>query len=97
VPSSASAGPGSRAASEIQALVAARVDVDVVDLLVPANGCDPDCHPPDTDRAYRPAMTPALAIEELRANAGTQFDARVVDALVLAVGSAPASLDGLAA
>ena len=35
-----------------------------------------------TDRAYRKALSPAAAIEELRANAGTQFDARVVEALI---------------
>ena len=42
-----------------------------------------------TDRPYRAAMTRDAALEELRAHAGTQFDARVVEALtdaVLAVG-----------
>src|SRR5689334_12750121 len=32
-----------------------------------------------TDRPYRRAMTPEAAIEELRENAGTQFEPRVVD------------------
>ena len=35
-----------------------------------------------SDRPYRPAMTVQQAIEELRSNAGTQFDPTVVDALV---------------
>ena len=35
-----------------------------------------------TDRPYRAAMTPAAAMRELRDHAGTQFDPRVVDALV---------------
>jgi HD-GYP domain-containing protein (c-di-GMP phosphodiesterase class II) len=35
-----------------------------------------------TDRSYRSAMSPELAVAELRANAGTQFDPRVVDALL---------------
>jgi diguanylate cyclase len=34
------------------------------------------------DRAYRSAMTPPEAREELKRNAGTQFDARVVEAFV---------------
>ncbi|MGH2980777.1 MAG: bifunctional diguanylate cyclase/phosphohydrolase [Solirubrobacterales bacterium] len=34
------------------------------------------------DRAYRSAMTPAKAREELKLNAGTQFDPRVVDAFI---------------
>jgi HD-GYP domain-containing protein (c-di-GMP phosphodiesterase class II) len=34
-----------------------------------------------TDRPYRQALTPAQAMEELRAGAGTQFDPRVVSAL----------------
>jgi HD-GYP domain-containing protein (c-di-GMP phosphodiesterase class II) len=38
-----------------------------------------------TDRPYRDAMSPAVALSELRANAGTQFDPRVVDALVAVV------------
>jgi HD-GYP domain-containing protein (c-di-GMP phosphodiesterase class II) len=35
-----------------------------------------------TDRPYRRAMRPEDAIEELRRNAGTQFEPKVVDALV---------------
>jgi response regulator RpfG family c-di-GMP phosphodiesterase len=35
-----------------------------------------------TNRPYRPAMTLAEARAELRQNGGTQFDPRVVDALV---------------
>jgi hypothetical protein len=34
-----------------------------------------------TDRTYRPAMTPEAALEELRANAGTQFDPAIVAVL----------------
>jgi HD-GYP domain-containing protein (c-di-GMP phosphodiesterase class II) len=35
-----------------------------------------------TDRSYRRALPEAAAAAELRANAGTHFDARVVDALL---------------
>jgi diguanylate cyclase (GGDEF)-like protein/PAS domain S-box-containing protein len=35
-----------------------------------------------TDRPYRTAMSPEVAISELRRNAGTQFDPRVVDAFL---------------
>ena len=46
------------------------------------------------DRAYRSAMSPEKAREELRLNAGTQFDARVVEAfLALLDGDAFADLD----
>jgi HD-GYP domain-containing protein (c-di-GMP phosphodiesterase class II) len=38
-----------------------------------------------TDRPYRLALPFATALEELRANAGTQFDPRVVDALIRVV------------
>jgi HD-GYP domain-containing protein (c-di-GMP phosphodiesterase class II) len=38
-----------------------------------------------TDRPYRRAMSPAAAVEELRANAGTQFEPRIVDAVVSVV------------
>ena len=38
-----------------------------------------------TTRSYRQAMPSAVALEELRENSGTQFDPRVVDALVAAV------------
>ncbi len=34
-----------------------------------------------SERSYRPAMSVAAALEELRRNSGTQFDAAVVDAL----------------
>ena len=40
-----------------------------------------------TDRPYRLAMPVADAVRELRAGAGTQFDARVVEALVASVGA----------
>jgi len=35
-----------------------------------------------TTRAYRAAMTPEAAIEELRASAGTQLDPAIVDVLI---------------
>jgi HD-GYP domain-containing protein (c-di-GMP phosphodiesterase class II) len=35
-----------------------------------------------TDRPYRRALGTAVAIAELRANSGTQFDPRVVEAFV---------------
>ena len=35
-----------------------------------------------TDRAYRKALAPEVALGELRANAGRQFDPRIVDTLV---------------
>ena len=38
-----------------------------------------------TDRSYRKALTAGVAVAELRANAGTQFDPKVVDALVAVV------------
>jgi putative nucleotidyltransferase with HDIG domain len=38
-----------------------------------------------TDRPYRKAMTPEEAVAELRANSGTQFEPRVVEALVTVV------------
>jgi diguanylate cyclase (GGDEF)-like protein/putative nucleotidyltransferase with HDIG domain len=38
-----------------------------------------------SDRAYRAAMPPEAAREELRRNAGTQFDARVVEAFLAAL------------
>jgi HD-GYP domain-containing protein (c-di-GMP phosphodiesterase class II) len=49
-----------------------------------------------TDRPYRRAMSLELAVAELRANAGTQFDPRVVSALVVELG-APAPHAPLAA
>jgi putative nucleotidyltransferase with HDIG domain len=39
-----------------------------------------------TDRAYRAAMPTADAVEELRANAGTQFEPAIVDVLIQIVG-----------
>jgi putative nucleotidyltransferase with HDIG domain len=39
-----------------------------------------------TDRSYRKALTAGVAVAELRANAGTQFDPKVVEALVAVVG-----------
>jgi HD-GYP domain-containing protein (c-di-GMP phosphodiesterase class II) len=38
-----------------------------------------------TDRPYRPALTQAVAVEELTKNSGTQFDPDVVDALVATI------------
>jgi HD-GYP domain-containing protein (c-di-GMP phosphodiesterase class II) len=38
-----------------------------------------------TDRPYRRAMSPEAAIEELRANAGTQFEPRIVTAVISVV------------
>ena len=38
-----------------------------------------------TDRSYRAALPHSVAVEELRANAGSQFDPRVVDALLAVV------------
>ncbi len=38
-----------------------------------------------TDRPYRRAMSPEDALDELRANAGTQFEPRVVDAVISVV------------
>jgi HD-GYP domain-containing protein (c-di-GMP phosphodiesterase class II) len=39
-----------------------------------------------TDRSYRKALTAGVAVAELRANSGTQFDPNVVEALVAVVG-----------
>jgi putative nucleotidyltransferase with HDIG domain len=41
-----------------------------------------------TDRSYRKALTVGVAVAELRANSGTQFDPKVVDALVAIVDAA---------
>jgi HD-GYP domain-containing protein (c-di-GMP phosphodiesterase class II) len=38
-----------------------------------------------TDRSYRKALTAGVAVAELRANSGTQFDPKVVEALVAVV------------
>jgi putative nucleotidyltransferase with HDIG domain len=38
-----------------------------------------------TDRSYRTALTSGVAVAELRANSGTQFDPKVVEALVAVV------------
>lgn len=42
-----------------------------------------------TDRPYRRAMSEEAAVAELRANAGTQFDPRVVEALEACLGENP--------
>ncbi len=42
-----------------------------------------------TDRPYRAALSTAEAMSELKANAGTQFDPAVVDALIRALDEAP--------
>jgi len=47
-----------------------------------------------TNRSYSPAMTQEDAIRELKACAGSQFDAEVVDALVEVLGEREASLEG---
>jgi diguanylate cyclase (GGDEF)-like protein len=39
-----------------------------------------------SDRPYRPALSPELAVEELFANAGTQFDPKVVQVFSAALG-----------
>jgi putative nucleotidyltransferase with HDIG domain len=44
-----------------------------------------------TDRSYRKALPLEVAARELRANAGTQFDPAVVDALLDVVGAPPES------
>lgn len=40
-----------------------------------------------SDRPYRAAMSQADALGELRRNAGTQFDPRVVEALIVVLGT----------
>jgi len=45
-----------------------------------------------TDRPYRAALPLDEAVAELRANAGTQFDAPVVEALIASLGSASGSV-----
>ena len=42
-----------------------------------------------SDRPYRRALSREAALEELRANAGTQFDPVVVEALLAEVAGAP--------
>jgi putative nucleotidyltransferase with HDIG domain len=44
-----------------------------------------------TTRPYREAMPQSVAIAELLKNAGTQFDPRIVDALIAATGNSPAT------
>jgi HD-GYP domain-containing protein (c-di-GMP phosphodiesterase class II) len=41
----------------------------------------------DSDRPYRSAMSASEAVAELRRHAGTQFDPRVVEALLEVVGA----------
>jgi putative nucleotidyltransferase with HDIG domain len=41
-----------------------------------------------TTRSYRKAMSDSAAIAELRANAGTQFDPQIIDALIELIGEA---------
>ena len=41
-----------------------------------------------TDRSYRKALTTGVATAELQANSGSQFDPRVVDALLVVVSRA---------
>ena len=43
-------------------------------------------HAMTSDRPYRAALTPEDAVAELRRHAGTQFDPRVVDALLGVLG-----------
>jgi HD-GYP domain-containing protein (c-di-GMP phosphodiesterase class II) len=50
-----------------------------------------------TDRSYRDARSLDEALSELRANAGTQFDPRVVEVVARVVGPAPAATAGEAA
>jgi diguanylate cyclase (GGDEF)-like protein len=45
-----------------------------------------------TDRAYRSALTREAAVAELRANAGTQFDPVVVEALLTVIGRGVATV-----
>jgi putative nucleotidyltransferase with HDIG domain len=47
-----------------------------------------------TTRPYRRAMPQPAAVAELLKNAGSQFDPRVVDALIEAIGAAPAQQKG---
>jgi putative nucleotidyltransferase with HDIG domain len=44
-----------------------------------------------TTRSYRPAMSRAEAVAELRSHSGSQFDPRVVDAVLRCVGEDPAA------
>ena len=39
-----------------------------------------------TDRAYRKALAPEVALEELSANSGGQFDPRIVEVITTIVG-----------
>ena len=47
-----------------------------------------------SDRAYRAAMSPEAARDELLRNAGTQFDARVVEAFLTALANGRVSPKG---
>ena len=44
------------------------------------------------DRSNHPGLTPHQALEDLQRNAGTQFDARCVDALLDAIADDGASV-----
>jgi len=44
-----------------------------------------------SDRPYRPALSHSQAIEEIERNAGSQFDPRVVAAVLQWAGEAPRS------
>ena len=50
-------------------------------------------HAMTTDRVYRPALAHADALRELQANAGTQFDPRVVEVMVRRLGPIPPDRD----
>jgi HD-GYP domain-containing protein (c-di-GMP phosphodiesterase class II) len=47
-----------------------------------------------TDRVYRTAMSRSAAIEEIRRNAGIQFDPMVVNAFLRAMDAEPGTQSG---
>ncbi len=51
-------------------------------------------HAMTSERPYRPAMAVEEACEELRRNAGTQFDPAIVEALLVEIGALSATLSG---
>jgi putative nucleotidyltransferase with HDIG domain len=55
---------------------------DEIPLIARIVACCDAFHAMTSDRAYRNALPTEVAIEELRANSGTQFDPDVVDALI---------------